>query len=32
MNLKKSGFSTREIYSGEREEETGAVVTPMPQA
>ncbi|MGB8217281.1 MAG: PLP-dependent aspartate aminotransferase family protein [Candidatus Methanoperedens sp.] len=31
MNLKKSGFSTRAIHSGEREEETGAVVTPIYQ-
>ncbi|MCZ7384273.1 MAG: PLP-dependent aspartate aminotransferase family protein [Candidatus Methanoperedens sp.] len=31
MNLKKSGFSTRAIHSGEKEEETGAVVTPIYQ-
>lgn len=31
MNLKKSGFSTRAIHAGEREEETGAVVTPIYQ-
>ncbi|MDO9097381.1 MAG: PLP-dependent aspartate aminotransferase family protein [Candidatus Methanoperedens sp.] len=31
MNLKKPGFSTRAIHSGEREEETGAVVTPIYQ-
>jgi methionine-gamma-lyase len=31
MNLKKSGFSTRAIHSGEFEEETGAVVTPIYQ-
>ncbi|MFZ3059349.1 MAG: PLP-dependent aspartate aminotransferase family protein [Candidatus Methanoperedens sp.] len=31
MNRKKSGFSTRAIHSGEREEETGAVVTPIYQ-
>ncbi|MFA4935022.1 MAG: PLP-dependent aspartate aminotransferase family protein, partial [Candidatus Methanoperedens sp.] len=29
--LKKPGFSTRAIHSGEREEETGAVVTPIYQ-
>ncbi len=31
MNLKKPGFSTRAIHSGEREEETGAVTTPIYQ-
>ncbi|MFZ2411427.1 MAG: PLP-dependent aspartate aminotransferase family protein [Candidatus Methanoperedens sp.] len=31
FNLKKPGFSTRAIHSGEREEETGAVVTPIYQ-
>ncbi len=31
MKIKKSGFSTRAIHSGEREEETGAVVTPIYQ-
>ncbi len=31
MNLKKPGFSTRAIHSGEQEEETGAVTTPIYQ-
>jgi methionine-gamma-lyase len=31
MTLKKSGFSTRAIHSGEREEETGSVTTPIYQ-
>ncbi len=31
MNFKKSGFSTRAIHAGEREEETGAVTTPIYQ-
>jgi methionine-gamma-lyase len=31
MNLKKPGFSTRAIHSGEREKETGAVTTPIYQ-
>ena len=31
MNLKKSGFSTRAIHSGEKHEETGSVTTPIYQ-
>lgn len=31
MNRKKPGFSTRAIHSGEREEERGAVTTPIYQ-
>ena len=31
MTLKKPGFSTRAIHSGEREEETGSVTTPIYQ-
>src|SRR3989337_919532 len=31
MNLKKAGFSTRAIHSGEKPSETGAVVTPIYQ-
>ena len=31
MNLKKSGFSTRAIHSGEKHEDTGSVTTPIYQ-
>jgi methionine-gamma-lyase len=31
MNLRKSGFSTRAIHSGEKHEETGSVTTPIYQ-
>ncbi|HMB44487.1 MAG TPA: PLP-dependent transferase, partial [Candidatus Methanoperedens sp.] len=31
MSLKKSGFSTRAIHSGEKHEETGSVTTPIYQ-
>jgi methionine-gamma-lyase len=31
MNIKKTGFSTRAIHSGEKEDETGSVTTPIYQ-
>ncbi|NJD75889.1 MAG: PLP-dependent transferase [Candidatus Methanoperedens sp.] len=31
MNLKKAGFSTRAIHAGEKQSETGAVITPIYQ-
>ncbi len=32
MNLKKAGFSTRAIHAGEKENETGAIITPVYQS